>query len=257
MLNSPLGGRRMIEFGLGRGWQRGGFLPTDIAGLQLWLDFSDASTLFVDAGITPVSADGQAIYQANDKSGNGKNLTQATAGKRPLYKTGIKNFLSCGQFIRANNTELNNTIFSQSQPMTIFAVGKYNNIEGYQALFDSYNNVQSILYIRYISGTSDYYNVAFGEVFPLYPSNNNFNFNLHTVIVNGASSLYQINDGTEQLKNIGANGFSGITVGDVRPAYNDYNMDGYYSELILYSGLLSAENITSIKIYLNNKWAIY
>jgi hypothetical protein len=80
-----------------------GFQPTNIAGLQLWIDFSDASTLFTDAGTTPVSSDGDAIYQANDKSGNSRHLTQVTLANRPLYKTFIKNGLSISRFDGIND----------------------------------------------------------------------------------------------------------------------------------------------------------
>jgi hypothetical protein len=53
-----------------------------------WYDFSDLSTLFQDTAATsPVTADGQSVARVNDKSGNGRHLTQATAGFRPLYKT--------------------------------------------------------------------------------------------------------------------------------------------------------------------------
>lgn len=53
-----------------------------------WYDPSDLSTLFQDsAGTTPVTADGDPVGKMLDKSGNGNHLLQATAGKRPLYKT--------------------------------------------------------------------------------------------------------------------------------------------------------------------------
>lgn len=53
-----------------------------------WYDPSDLSTLWQDtAGTTPVTADGQSVARIDDKSGNGLNLLQATAGLRPLYKT--------------------------------------------------------------------------------------------------------------------------------------------------------------------------
>lgn len=68
------------------------------ATLRGWWDFSDATTLYTDAGTTPVANDGDLIYQANDKSGNNRHLTQATAGNRPLYKTNIQGGQSVAQF---------------------------------------------------------------------------------------------------------------------------------------------------------------
>ena len=53
-----------------------------------WYDPSDLSTLFQDsAGTTPVTADGQPVGLALDKSGNGNHASQATATARQLYRT--------------------------------------------------------------------------------------------------------------------------------------------------------------------------
>jgi len=53
-----------------------------------WYDPSDLSTLWQDdARTTPVTTDGQTVGCMDDKSGNGNHLKQATAGKRPQYKT--------------------------------------------------------------------------------------------------------------------------------------------------------------------------
>ena len=81
------------------------FTPLSVSGLSLWLDFSDLFTLFTDAGVTNVSTDGDAIYQANDKSGNGYHVSQSNIGSRPLYKTGANgiNWRSIGQFDGSND----------------------------------------------------------------------------------------------------------------------------------------------------------
>jgi hypothetical protein len=53
-----------------------------------WWDPSDLSTMFQDtAATTPVTTNNDPVARINDKSGNGNHLLQATAGKRPLYKT--------------------------------------------------------------------------------------------------------------------------------------------------------------------------
>lgn len=53
-----------------------------------WFDPSDLSTLWQDsARTTPVTTDGDPVGAMDDKSGNGNHALQATAAKRPVYKT--------------------------------------------------------------------------------------------------------------------------------------------------------------------------
>lgn len=52
-----------------------------------WYDVSDSSTLFQDtAGTIPVTTAGQSVALILDKSGNGGNLSQATAASQPTYQ---------------------------------------------------------------------------------------------------------------------------------------------------------------------------
>ena len=50
--------------------------PSQIAGCALWLDAADANSVVLS---------GSNVSQWNDKSGNGSNATQVTAGNRPTY----------------------------------------------------------------------------------------------------------------------------------------------------------------------------
>jgi hypothetical protein len=64
--------------------------PTSITGLQLWLDASDAQTLYdATSGGSLVAADG-GVARWEDKSGNSRHMTQGTAGSRPARKTAIQ-----------------------------------------------------------------------------------------------------------------------------------------------------------------------
>ena len=53
----------------------GGFNPSRLANLALWLDFSDQSTVATATGISSVT----------DKSGNGRTFSQAVANNQPSY----------------------------------------------------------------------------------------------------------------------------------------------------------------------------
>jgi len=55
--------------------------PAQLPGLALWLDAADAST---------ITLNGSTVSQWNDKSGNGRNASQATAANQPTYSaTGL------------------------------------------------------------------------------------------------------------------------------------------------------------------------
>ncbi len=74
------------------------FLPTDLTGLQLWLDANDASTLFQDAAKTTAAGDGDVVGAWADKSGQGKDATQTTTADKPTLQTGIVNGLPVVRF---------------------------------------------------------------------------------------------------------------------------------------------------------------
>ena len=71
----------------------GGWTPTQIS-TSLWLDASDASTIILNA--TTVS-------QWNDKSGNGRNVSQANSALQPLYTLGGLNGLNIADFDGADD----------------------------------------------------------------------------------------------------------------------------------------------------------
>jgi hypothetical protein len=56
-----------------------------VTGAALWLAGDDSSTLYTDAGSNAVTKSGDLVYQWSDKSGNGRNATQATSGNRPTW----------------------------------------------------------------------------------------------------------------------------------------------------------------------------
>jgi hypothetical protein len=88
------------------------FVPTDIAGLQLWLDA---------AQITGKS-DGDLLASWLDVSGNSNNASQATAGLKPTYKTSIINSLPVVRCDGARVMDLASSIVL-SDAYTLYVVG--------------------------------------------------------------------------------------------------------------------------------------
>ena len=78
--------------------------PSQLAALSGWWDASDSSTLFdaTSGGSTPPPSGD--VLRIEDRSGNGFDLTQATAANAPYYETNYQNGLSVLRFdIRGQN----------------------------------------------------------------------------------------------------------------------------------------------------------
>lgn len=93
----------------------GGFVPTDIAGCQLWLR---GDGIAYNTGTTQAT-DGQTVETWVDESGAGHNSTQGNAAKRPIFKNigGVKSLLTSG-------TEWMTTTWSAGSTCSIFVVYK-------------------------------------------------------------------------------------------------------------------------------------
>jgi hypothetical protein len=76
-----------------------GFDPRSISGLIGWWDFSDATQLRqTTAGATSVTADGDVVGYALDKSGNSRPMAANNDARRPVYKVNILNGRSAVRF---------------------------------------------------------------------------------------------------------------------------------------------------------------
>ena len=109
------------------------FAPTSLPSLLAWYK-ADAG-VFSDAGVTP-AVDGATVQQWNDQSGNGLNLSQATAGNRPTFNTGSFNALKGITFTPAATSWLSNAgaafvglrQFSVWMAMNLIAPGGANGV---------------------------------------------------------------------------------------------------------------------------------
>lgn len=130
-----------MSFGFGFGFPRGAqvsgapaWTPADLgASLALWLDAEDTAT---------VTLNGSNVSQWDDKSGNGRNVSQATASSQPAYQaTGFAG--KPGIYFNGTATHLFNTspfmyaagsvsVFSAMRPAPT-AINQFFLAEGYSA----------------------------------------------------------------------------------------------------------------------------
>jgi hypothetical protein len=102
----------------------GKFAPTDVSGLQVWLDANvgifDAAT-----GGGLVTTDSASVARWEDQSGNANHFTQTASTNRPILKTSIQNGLNV---LRLALNKLmvcsNNAIARNVGGVTVFAVRK-------------------------------------------------------------------------------------------------------------------------------------
>jgi len=88
--------------------------------LGLWFDPSDIASLFQDSGgATPITAAGQSVARAADKSGGGLHASQATGSKRPIY--GVAPASGLRQRLRGTDT-LSPAYWTQSR-VTVTPLG--------------------------------------------------------------------------------------------------------------------------------------
>lgn len=89
-----------------------GFTPASIAGLAVWFDAADAATVTLNSGN---------VSEWQDKSGNDRHATQATAGNQPSYSTAALNGKNV-VVAQDSSRVLKTAAFQAGLPQTVFVV---------------------------------------------------------------------------------------------------------------------------------------
>jgi len=233
--------------------------PTQISGLQLWLDASDASTLYdATTGGSLVAADG-GVARWEDKSGNGRHATQGTSASRPVRKTNIFNGLSALRFDGSN--DFLSLTYSQPVPCTAFCVvirRSGGSVDYQSALVLVGPNQQFGVTINAKAIGSSNWGVYI----------NNWHASGYSVL-NNLSVLTQVSptSGSETLEtnlNSETVAFASRYAGDAADrrfiGADHGNSGGYLSgdvcECLVYSGTLAQAQRAGIQGYLISKWGI-
>lgn len=242
--------------------------PLDIPGCALWFDASDITSLFQDnAGSTPVAANNDAVGKMNDKSGNGRHVTQATGTKKPLYKTNIMGNMPAVQF-DATDDFMSGTAFDPSLSWTLFILfGSLSAKQGFTGPislvganqgFKVVTNSSTTVYFRrvavYSGGAeeaSSYGNTVAGLTLPFAPQLFTWRRQAATVPTLRQNTaeipIASQSNSFGALSLLQLNIYTGSTVA--------FGMN--LCELIVYGSNLSRYDTARVERYINKKWRAY
>lgn len=215
--------------------------PTDVSGLKVWLDANALTGL----------SDGDPVGSFTDQSGAGIHSEQATAGKKPLYKTNIIGgkpallYDGTDDFTKQASayTDLpSTTIFVVLQPVTTtglpdfvdgFASGKRHQIGIRSAKLQIFQGST-------VTGTS---NAAAAT-----------NYVLTGAFTSGASAMY-VNGTSAGTSATAANVQNGLVIGANSGATAEF-ANAYIAEVICYSRVLTAGERATVHTYVQDKYGI-
>jgi hypothetical protein len=221
------------------------FLPSDIAGLQLWLDANDASTLFQDAAKTTLAGDGDVIGAWADKSGQVNDATQATTSKKPTRQDGIVGGLP--------------VVRGDTDDDMIISVGALTNETIFAVSSHAVNNASGVI----IGQPANF--------FLLYSATVNrveYKYDNQAVLITGGFVetspiiLVASYDGTNQNISVNGGAFISSAVGSVSHTFTRLFsrganvLNGDIAEILVYDSALAAGNIALVNAYLSTKWGI-
>lgn len=240
------------------------FRPSDISGLQLWLD---ATTGLFDAtsGGSAVTTDGSAVARWEDQSGNGRHFTQSTSNNRPVLKTSIQNNKNIIRFDAVNDFMQMGSSFSGLTSACYFIVLKITNdpptnqAKAGHPIFFLYGNTAGF-------ATASAYTWTDGNIYDCTmtttrktvgnPSISLINFHLYNVESTDSAWTARLNK--TQLFTTSTNTFSqnGTILGRSADQSSTYYFDGDIGELVVYSSILSTDDRGKVQDYLYTKWGI-
>lgn len=220
-------------------------VPTD--GLMLWLDASDASTVFQDAALTVPALAGDPVGGWADKSGNGFHATQPDAALTPAYDAAAMN----GQpALRFSAAELDGMVIddglSLARPYSVFIVNQYSGDTRGRTLQGQDANWLTGLWAGNVSSFAD------GFIGGNPPADVGFTYISDTTGTPAGESTLFVNglNFTTNPAPVGAPGRLALTGSGMFPEYSDADI----SEILVYNRVLDAAELTQVRDALYGKY---
>lgn len=192
----------------------------------------DASSAYTDSGKTTLCSNSgsDVCYVMEDKSGNSRDLIQATAGDRPYWYSGQQNGLPALRF-DGGSDYLGLTSITLNQPFSIFVVWKQRTLDGNYI----YGNTGEFAF-SLTGGGGNLPRIDAGTALTGTPAIGTTDFNISLNVFNGGSSSVQIRDGTVSTGNAGSTNPTALLIAKVSTAFTNIDV----SEIIVYDSALDS-----------------
>ena len=242
------------------------FNPSRITGLDLWLDAADGDTLFdATSGGNFVSANGSAVKRWEDKSGNSKHATEATA--TPILAVAEKNGFNALNF--AGSKFLTCSFTSKTfTAQTVFLALKFSTSAGgfARAFTQSITNANDfsvtghhIPAIRN-SSANEIGTFTGGGVKSVVSASNNFWYIARTRHTGSAVTMKLNSTEGASFSHTLNRGFEIYRIGAayIAPPGSTVSFwQSLISEVIVYDKSLTDSESDLVTNYLNSKWGVY
>jgi hypothetical protein len=208
----------------------------------VWLDAADTSTITASGSPSKVS-------QWNDKSGNGRNVAQATGANQPTTGATTQNSLNVLDF--DGGDVLTRASVTINQPYTVAQVWRYTSGVGAGITTVTLSLAELGAYAGYIGDSQ--YRMFNGTVVNSAAIADTSVHQITTVHNTTASSVRL--DGTLVAgpANAGSTNGSRINVGAANST-GTAAFTGFIAEILVFPVALSASELTDVETYLKNKW---
>lgn len=185
-----------------------------------------------------------------DKTGGGKDVTQATAANMPKLTPNALGSSYCMTTNGSSSVLASSGTFSSSQPFSTAIIAKQSNTTGDQGLFAIMNaGFSDGFTVNYSTGGSSYNPYAGTSTATTFTATN---WNAIQSVFNGASTINNIN-GSENTVNAGAQTITTETVNLGKNQGGQF-FNGLICEAGYVSGSISSGNRTSLNTNMHNAY---
>jgi hypothetical protein len=228
----------------------------------LWLDASDASTLYDSTSGGSLTAPNGTVARWEDKSGNGRHATQSTAVSQPLRKTSVQNGRDVVRFDGANDG-MGFGDYTSTNGLSVFAVGIPSSIVGGS---EPYQGLPFVVAYRAASINDFALGVRDSMVSCYAEAGGGRESKTGSLTINQPIICFGEANSTRVVA--GLNGVLGTPSAGARNdlliasigrdfVYGGNFYSGDISEILVFPTTLSNSDRSAVESYLNSKWAVY